>query len=85
MSHGRRALNDLVRDLLRDAADAGRVRDDVPPAELAAFCLHALGAAADAPSRAAVRRLVDLTLAAVRPVESPADRQPPAVTRSRSR
>ena len=65
--HARQALHDLVRDLLRDGVRDGRVRDDVPPAELAAFCVHALGAAAGAPSRAAVRRLVALTLAAVRP------------------
>ena len=67
MAHGRQVLNDLVRDLVSDGVEAGRVRDDVPPAELAAFCLHALEAAADAPTRAAVGRLVDLTMAAVRP------------------
>jgi hypothetical protein len=43
------------------------VRGDVAPAELAAFCLHSLSGAASLPSEAAVRRLVPLTLAGLRP------------------
>jgi AcrR family transcriptional regulator len=61
-------LNDLIRDLLREAAQTGEVRDDVAPAELASYCLHALAAASSLPSKAAVRRLVMLTLAGLRPV-----------------
>ncbi|MCW3843767.1 TetR family transcriptional regulator [Micromonospora yasonensis] len=61
-----RQVADLLRDLLTDAARAGQVRDDVPPAELAAYCLHALHAAAVLPSAAAVRRLVAVTLAGLR-------------------
>ena len=38
-------------------------RTDIEPAELAAYCLHALSAAATLPSPAAVRRLVSVTLA----------------------
>jgi AcrR family transcriptional regulator len=57
------ALTELFRELLAAAAHAGRVRDDVAPAELAAYCLHALGAAGSLPSEAAVRRLVTVTLA----------------------
>ncbi|MDQ4144376.1 MAG: TetR/AcrR family transcriptional regulator [Actinomycetota bacterium] len=59
-------LRDLFRDLLSDAADAGDVRDDVAPEELATYCLHALTAASTLPSKAAVRRLVEVTLAGMR-------------------
>ncbi len=56
----------MVRDLLTEAAAAGAVRDDVAPDELASFCLHALGAASALRSKAAVRRLVSVTLAGIR-------------------
>lgn len=56
-------LTDLVRDLLAEAARAGSVRDDIDPAELAGYCLHALGAAGSLPSDDGVHRLVALTLA----------------------
>lgn len=55
-------LNDFLRDLLSDAAAAGHVRTDIPLDELAAYCVNALAAAGDLPSKAAVRRLVKLTL-----------------------
>jgi AcrR family transcriptional regulator len=60
-------LRDFVRDLLTEAADAGELRADVAPAELASYCLHALGAASSLPSKAAVRRLVKVILAGLRP------------------
>jgi len=60
-------LSDLVRDLLAGAAETGDVRDDVAPDELAGYCLHALTAAGNLPSKAAVRRLVFVTLAGLRP------------------
>jgi AcrR family transcriptional regulator len=63
---GHRRLAHLLEDVLADAVAAGAARDDVPPAELAAFCLAALDAAAGG-SRAAADRLVGLVLAAVRP------------------
>lgn len=56
-------LHNLVRDLLADAAEAGAIRDDVPPDELASFCLNALSAASGLQSETAVRRLVTVTLA----------------------
>jgi AcrR family transcriptional regulator len=59
-------LTGLIRDLLQEARQAGDVRDDVPSEELAAYCLHALAAASDLASKAAVRRLVAVTLAGVR-------------------
>jgi AcrR family transcriptional regulator len=61
------ALTDLFDDLLTAAARAGHVRDDVAPAELAAFCLHSLGAAGSLPSEAAVHRLVNVTTSGLRP------------------
>jgi AcrR family transcriptional regulator len=63
-------LNDFVRDLLAEAAAAGEVRDDVAPEQLASYCLHALTAAAELPSKAAVCELVQVTLAGCGP---PAD------------
>jgi AcrR family transcriptional regulator len=60
-------LRDMLRDLLREGADTGELRDDVSPDELASYCLHALAAAASLPSKAAVRRLVTVTLAGLHP------------------
>ncbi len=60
-------LIDLVRDLLVEAVESGDVRDDVAPDELASYCLHALNAASTLRSKAAVRRLVTVTLAGLRP------------------
>jgi AcrR family transcriptional regulator len=60
-------LHEMVRDLLAEAAEAGEVRNDVAPDELASYCLHALAAAGSAASEAAVGRLVAVTLAGLRP------------------
>ncbi len=66
VARARHKLRDMVRDLVADGAASGDLRDDVRPEELADYCLHALGAAAGLPSRAAVRRLVAVTLAGLR-------------------
>ena len=60
-------LHAMLTGLIREGAAAGAIRDDVPPAELASFCLHALTAAGGLTSKAAVRRLVGVTLAGLRP------------------
>jgi len=60
-------LRDMVRELISDAAAVGEARDDVSPDELVSYCLHALAAASSLPSKAAVRRLVSVTLAGLRP------------------
>ena len=60
-------LHDMIRNLLTEGAETGDVRDDVAPDELASYCLHALTAASSLPSKAAVRRLVTVTLAGLRP------------------
>jgi AcrR family transcriptional regulator len=59
-------LRSLVRELLLEAAAAGFVRGDVAADELVAYCLHALSAAGRLPSRAAVRRLVAITVDGLR-------------------
>jgi AcrR family transcriptional regulator len=59
-------ITTLFQELLTDARAAGDVRDDAAPAELAAYCLHALSAAGSLRSEAAVRRLVTVTLAGLR-------------------
>ena len=65
VARARQQLRLLVRDLLAEAAESGDVRRDVAPDELATYCLHALAAASSLPSKAAVRRLVQVTLAGV--------------------
>lgn len=60
-------LRGMVAGLVAEAATAGEVRDDVDPAELATYCLHALTAAGALGSDAAVGRLVDVTTAGLRP------------------
>jgi AcrR family transcriptional regulator len=60
-------VHDLIRDLLIEGATSGALRDDVAPDELATYCLHALTAASRLESRAAVQRLVAVTLAGLRP------------------
>lgn len=64
--HAQHHLVALVRDLLAQAAGSGDVRGDVPEEELAAYCLHALDAARDLRSEAAVDRLTAVTLSALR-------------------
>jgi AcrR family transcriptional regulator len=59
-------VRDMITDLLTKGAETGDVRDDVAPEELAIYCLHALAAAGSLPSKAAVRRLVTVTLAGLR-------------------
>ena len=60
-------LTDIIRDLLTEGAQSGDLRDDIPPEELASYCLYALAAASSLPTVAAVRRLVTVTLAGLRP------------------
>lgn len=56
----------LLRGLLVEVASAGRLRSDVPPDELAGFCLDSLAGAARLESAAAVRRLVTVILSGLR-------------------
>lgn len=67
LADAQRQLHDLITGLVAEASEAGELRDDVPPAELAAYCLHALNAASSLPNQAAVERLVSVTLGGLRP------------------
>jgi AcrR family transcriptional regulator len=67
VARAQQQLRDMIRDLLTEGAASGELRDDVAPDELANYCLHALTAASSLPSKAAVRRLVTVTLAGLRP------------------
>jgi AcrR family transcriptional regulator len=67
VARAQQQLRHMIRDLLTEAAAAGDLRDDVAPDELASYCLHALTAASSLPSKAAVRRLVTVTLAGLHP------------------
>lgn len=57
----------MIGELVSAAAAEGEVREDVAPDELGTYCLHALSAARNLPSKAAVRRLVTVTLAGLHP------------------
>jgi AcrR family transcriptional regulator len=58
---------ELVRGLLARVAAAGGIRDDITTDELASYCLHAMTAAGELESEAAIDRLVGLTMDALRP------------------
>ena len=59
-------LREMIRDLVAAGQERGEVRDDVAPEELAAYSLHALAAARTLPSKAAVSRLVAVTVDGLR-------------------
>ena len=63
----RQHLREFVMALISEAAQRGEVRDDIPPAELATYCPHALTAASSMPDDAALDRLLALTLGALQP------------------
>ena len=67
LARAQQHLLHLIRDLVAEGAAAGTFRNDVSPSELASFCVHAMSAAGTLPSKAAVRRLVTVTLAGLRP------------------
>jgi AcrR family transcriptional regulator len=66
VARAQQQVHDMIQELLIEAAEAGEIRDDVAPDELASYCLHALRAASSLPSKAAVHRLVKVTLAGLR-------------------
>jgi AcrR family transcriptional regulator len=67
VSRAHEQLRAMIRDLLAEGAASGELRSDVPPDELASYCLHALTAAGGLPSKAAAGRLVQVILRGVRP------------------
>jgi AcrR family transcriptional regulator len=66
VARAQRQLHEMLRDLLTQCAKTGSVRDDVAPDELATYCLHAVAAGRNLPSRDRVRRLVAVTLDGLR-------------------
>ena len=67
VASARQHLRGFLAELLREAAEAGDVRTDIAPEEMADYCLHALTAAGATQSKAAIDRLVQLTLAGLEP------------------
>lgn len=65
-AHARGHLAAFLSELIAEAARAGTVRTDVPPQELATFCLAAMAGAHGTHSRDAMNRLVALTTDALR-------------------
>ncbi|MGH2581337.1 MAG: TetR/AcrR family transcriptional regulator, partial [Anaerolineales bacterium] len=59
-------LKHFISHLLTNAQKAGVVRKDIAIEELAAYCQNALAAAADLPSKPAVRRLVAVVMAGLK-------------------
>jgi AcrR family transcriptional regulator len=60
-------LHHLMMSLVSDAVASGDVRDDMSANEIVTFCLHALSGASRLPTKAAVQRLVAVTLDGIRP------------------
>jgi len=67
VARAQQQLHSFIRDLLTEGAEAGDLRNDIAPDELASYCLHALTAASSVPTKAAVRRLVTVILTGLRP------------------
>jgi AcrR family transcriptional regulator len=67
LERAHRQVHEMVRDLIAAAAEVGEVRSDVPPDELASFCINALTGGPPRDSKAAVGRLVAVTLDGLRP------------------
>jgi len=62
----RQHLSDYIQALLVQAVQSGEVRDDIAPAELVNYCLHALQAASELQDEGAIHRLVEVTLAGIK-------------------
>ncbi|MBA3653249.1 MAG: TetR/AcrR family transcriptional regulator [Actinobacteria bacterium] len=64
---GAQQVAELIRELVVECIEDGEVRDDIAADELASYCLHALRAASGVRSKAAVARLVSITIVGLRP------------------
>jgi AcrR family transcriptional regulator len=65
VTRAEQSLCELIAHLVAAAVTDGTARDDVPPEQLAWFCLHAAKSAQHLPSQAAVRRMVALIMSAL--------------------
>ncbi len=82
VAHAQQHLIEFIRDLVVAGAEAGALRNDIAADELATYCVHALTAASSLASKAAVHRLVEVTLAGLRP--PPADINQAKLARSQT-
>jgi AcrR family transcriptional regulator len=86
VAQAQQQLRGMIRELVAEGAETGDVRDDVAPDELASYCLHALAAGSSLRSKAAVRRLVTITLAGLHPrADSPGSAGDLSLSAPRSR
>lgn len=60
-------FQELIKGLLIEGAETGELRNDIAPAELASYCLHAITASGGLSSKAAIRRLVEVIMDGLRP------------------
>ena len=60
-------LRQIVRLVITDAVAVGDVRGDTPADELVSYCLHALSGARGLSTKAALKRLVAVTVDGLRP------------------
>ena len=63
-------LHHFIGELIAAGAEEGHLRSDVAAVELAGYCLHAMTAAGELSSQAAVGRLVSVTLDGLRAAPS---------------
>ena len=66
MGHAEHQLRGIIRSVIAEAVAVGDVRSDTPAGELVSYCLHALSTARSLTSKAALHRLVVLTLDGLR-------------------
>jgi len=78
-------LLQLVQSLLEQGVEARLFRADVPPAELAAYCVHALGATAGMRSAKSVGRLLDVILGGLTDARAHPRRRRPDVVKGAAR
>ena len=67
VARAHKELRNFLRALLAEGIECGDIRNDVAADELASYCIHALSAVSSLPSKAAVRRLVDVILSGLQP------------------
>jgi AcrR family transcriptional regulator len=66
IADAQRQLHEMIKQLITEAVHRGQLRNDVHPAELASYCLHALAGAATLTTQPAITRLVTVILDGLR-------------------
>src|SRR5262249_13674890 len=75
VARAERQLRELLESAIAECVNAREVRSDLTPGELAIYCVGALTSAGSLTSKRAVRRLVDVTMAGLRPAAKGAQLQ----------